>query len=62
MSRVLFFHSLTHFGQNRGRRVLFFMFYAPWPVLGGIVVVGLCFHALRSRTHFWRYGGRRVPF
>jgi hypothetical protein len=31
-------------------------------VFGGTEVVGTLFHVLRSRTCFWRYRGRRVPF
>jgi hypothetical protein len=38
------------------------MFCAPGLVFGGIEGVGSRFHVLRSRTRFWRYGGRRVPF
>jgi hypothetical protein len=38
------------------------MFSAPGHVFGGIKDVGSCFHVLRSRTHFWRYRGCRVPF
>jgi hypothetical protein len=37
-----------------------FMFCAL--VLGGTEGVGSHFHVLRSRTRFWRYRGRRVPF
>jgi hypothetical protein len=39
-----------------------FMFCAPGPVLDGNKGVGSRFHVLRSRTHFRRYRGRRVPF
>jgi hypothetical protein len=35
---------------------------APGLVFGGIEGVGSRFHLLRSRTHFRRYRGRRVPF
>jgi hypothetical protein len=38
-----------------------FMFFAPVPVFGGTEGVGSCFQVLRSRTHFRRYRGRRVP-
>jgi hypothetical protein len=38
-----------------------FMFCAPELVFGGTEGVGSCFHVLRSRTHFRRYRGRRVP-
>jgi hypothetical protein len=38
------------------------MFFAPEFILDGTEVVGCRFHVLRSRTHFWRYRGRRVPF
>jgi hypothetical protein len=53
----------------------FFLFCAPGLVFGGTKGVpfrfhvfrgtkgvGSCFHVLRSRTHFRRYRGRRVPF
>jgi hypothetical protein len=39
-----------------------FMFCAPILVFGGSEGVGSTFHVLRSRTHFRRCGGRRVPF
>jgi hypothetical protein len=39
-----------------------FMYCAPKHVLGGIGSVGSRFHVMRSRSHFWRYKGRRVPF
>jgi hypothetical protein len=39
-----------------------FMFYAPGHVFGGTESVGSHFNVLRSRTHFRRYRGRRVPF
>jgi hypothetical protein len=39
-----------------------FMFCAPGLVFGGTEGVGFRFHLLRSRTRFWRIGGRRVPF
>jgi hypothetical protein len=39
-----------------------FMFCAPGLVFGGIEGVRSCFHVFRSRTCFWRYRGRRVPF
>jgi hypothetical protein len=39
-----------------------FMFCTPGLVFGGTVGVGSHFHVLRSRTHFRRYQGRRVPF
>jgi hypothetical protein len=39
-----------------------FMFYAPGLVFGGTVGVPSRFLVLRSRTHFQRYRGRRVPF
>jgi len=35
---------------------------APERVFGFIERVGSCFHVLRSRTCFWRYQGRWVPF
>jgi hypothetical protein len=38
------------------------MFCAPGLILGGTEGVGSRFHVLRSRTHFGRYRGRRVPF
>jgi hypothetical protein len=38
------------------------MFCAQGLVFGGAECVGSHFHVLRSRTHFWRYRGRRVPF
>jgi hypothetical protein len=37
------------------------MFCAPIPVFSGTERVGSHFHVLRSRTHFQRYRGRRVP-
>jgi hypothetical protein len=40
----------------------FFMFCAPGLIFGGTECVGSRFHVLLSRTHFWRYRGRRVPF
>jgi hypothetical protein len=39
-----------------------FMFCAAGLVFGGTEGVGSRFHVLRSRTHFRRYRGRRVPF
>jgi hypothetical protein len=39
-----------------------FMFCAPGLNFGGTEGVGSDFHVLRSRTHFRRYRGRRVPF
>jgi hypothetical protein len=39
-----------------------FMFCAPRLVFGSINGVGSRFHVLRSRTHFRRYQGRRIPF
>jgi hypothetical protein len=39
-----------------------FMFCAHGLIFGGTEGVGFLFHALRSRTHFQRYRGRRVPF
>jgi hypothetical protein len=39
-----------------------FMFCAPGPVFDGTDGVWSRFHVLRSRTHFLRYRGRRVPF
>jgi hypothetical protein len=38
------------------------MFCAPGLVSGGTEGVGYRFYFLRSRTHFGRYRGRRVPF
>jgi hypothetical protein len=38
------------------------MLYAPGLVLSGSEGVGSCFHALRCRSHFRRYRGRRMPF
>jgi hypothetical protein len=38
------------------------MFCAPGLVFGGTEGVWSHFHVLRSRTHFWRCRGRRVPF
>jgi hypothetical protein len=38
-----------------------FMFCAPGLVFGGTDGVGSRFHVLRSRNHFQRYRGRRVP-
>jgi hypothetical protein len=40
----------------------FFTFCNPGLVFGGIEGVESLFHVLRSRTHFWRYRGRRFPF
>jgi len=31
-------------------------------IFGGMVGVGSCFHVLRSRCHFLRFRGRRLPF
>jgi hypothetical protein len=39
-----------------------FMFCAPGHVFGGAEYVVSRFHILQSRTSFWRYKGRRVPF
>jgi hypothetical protein len=39
-----------------------FMICAPGLVFGGTEGVVSRFHVLRSRTHFRRYRGRRVPF
>jgi hypothetical protein len=39
-----------------------FMFCAPEHVFGGVEGVESHFHVLRSRTHFRRCGGHRVPF
>jgi hypothetical protein len=39
-----------------------FMFCVPGLVCGGRGGVGFSFHVLRSRIHFRRYRGRRVPF
>jgi hypothetical protein len=39
-----------------------FMFCAPGLVFGGTEGVGSRFHVFRSRTHFRRFRGRRVPF
>jgi hypothetical protein len=39
-----------------------FMFCALVLVFGGTESIGSRFHFLRSRTHFRRYRGRRVPF
>jgi hypothetical protein len=41
---------------------LVFMFCAPRPDLGGTESDGSSFHVLRSRTRFWRYRGRQIPF
>jgi hypothetical protein len=41
---------------------LVFVCYDPGLVYGGTEGVGLCFHVLRSRTHFRRYRWRRVSF
>jgi hypothetical protein len=39
-----------------------FMFYAHRIIFGGTDGIRSCFYVLRSRTHFRRYGGCRVPF
>jgi hypothetical protein len=39
-----------------------FMFGAPGLVFDGAEFVGSRFHILPARTHFWRYGVRRLPF
>jgi hypothetical protein len=39
-----------------------FMFCAPELISSGTVGIGSRFHFLRTRTHFRRYRGRRVPF
>jgi hypothetical protein len=36
-------------------------FCAPRLVFGGTAGMGSRFQVLRSRTHFWRYRGRRIP-
>jgi hypothetical protein len=61
-SRFHVLRSRTHFGQYRGRQVLFFMFYAPGLVFDGTEGVGSRFHVLPSRTLFGRYQGCQVPF
>jgi hypothetical protein len=38
------------------------MFCAPRLIFGGIEGVGFLFHVLPSRTGFWRYRGRPIPF
>jgi hypothetical protein len=38
------------------------MFCTPGLVFGGTEDVGFLFHILRTRTHFWRYRGRPIPF
>jgi hypothetical protein len=49
------------FGVFEGVRSVF-MFCAPGQVFGGVEDVGSRFHVLRTRTHFRRFRGRRVPF
>jgi hypothetical protein len=39
-----------------------FLFCPPGLIFGGLQDVWSRFHVLRSRTHFRRYRGRRVPF
>jgi hypothetical protein len=39
-----------------------YMFCPLGRILGGTEGVGSRFHVLRSRTRFWRYRGRQVPF
>jgi hypothetical protein len=39
-----------------------FMFCAPGLNFGGTEGVGFLFHVLPSRTCFWRYRGRPIPF
>jgi hypothetical protein len=39
-----------------------FMFFAPGHVFGDTEYVRSRFYIFRSRTFFWRYRGRRVPF
>jgi hypothetical protein len=39
-----------------------FMYCAPGLIFDGAEGVASCFHVLRSRTHFRRYRGRRLPF
>jgi hypothetical protein len=39
-----------------------FMFCAPGLVFDGTEGLGSRFHVLRSRTRFWRFRGRRLPF
>jgi hypothetical protein len=38
------------------------LFCTPGLLFGGTDVIGSCFHVLRSRSHFWPYRRRRVPF
>jgi hypothetical protein len=38
------------------------MFYVPGHIFGSAEGDGSCFPDLRSRTHFQRFRGRRVPF
>jgi hypothetical protein len=49
------------FGVTRAS-CLVYMFCAPGNIFGGTEGVMFCFHVLRSRTHFRRYRGRRVPY
>jgi hypothetical protein len=39
-----------------------FLFCVPALIFGGTEGIGSRFHVFRSRTHFRRYRGRRVPF
>jgi hypothetical protein len=58
------FHVLRSdsFSEVQSASCLVYMFCAPGLVFGGTEGIGSRFHILRSRTHFRRYRGRRVPF
>jgi hypothetical protein len=56
------FALLDLFSAVRRASILIFMFCAPGLAFGVTEGVGSHFHILRSRTHFRRYQGRRVPF
>jgi hypothetical protein len=62
--RVLFscFTLPDSFSAAPGVAGLFFMFCAPGIIMGGTGCDVSRFHVLRSRTHFRRFRGRRVPF
>jgi hypothetical protein len=50
------------FSAVSGATCPFLMFCAPGLIFGGTEGVGSRFHVFRSRTHFRRFRGRRVPF
>jgi hypothetical protein len=59
---VFMFYAPEHVLGDTGVSGVVSKFCAPDLVWGGTKGVRSRFHVLRSRTHFWRYRGRRGPF